>query len=100
MPERISFVDLPDNEIDLLSNVTIINIKRKADLTSKPKSWFLVKIRNGIAHQHIKDIIEDGKWTGIKLCNLKNKIKDFEIILTEKELKNLAIKIASIYPAD
>lgn len=100
IPEKIGFIDLPSNQTDLLSDTTIINIKKHSDLISKTKVWFLGKIRNGIAHQHIKVEENDGNWTGIRLWNIKNKNKDFEIIFTQKELKDLAIEIASIYLAD
>ena len=76
-------------------------------LTSRNKNWLLTKLRNGIAHQHIKAINtpDNTKWTGIKLWNVaksyhcSGNYKDFEITLTIEQLTKLARHIAqSVLP--
>lgn len=70
------------------------------DLKGQSKEWFVGKLRNAIAHQHIAPIPEqeDVMWAGVKMWNEPiDGIVDFEIHLTKEELKNLAIKIAEDY---
>jgi len=59
---------------------------------------YLGKIRNGIAHQNIDTIDNQGKWHGIKLWNnTTNGIKNFETKFTVHELKEFALFIAEEY---
>jgi hypothetical protein len=73
----------------------------KTEYLDKSYDWFLPKIRNAIAHQNIepRNDSENKKWTGVKMWNWNehNKKKDFEIELTNEELKDLALKIAEDY---
>jgi hypothetical protein len=79
-------------------NEITITIKHKECLAKKGGQWFLTKLRNAIAHQNIEPINEEGKWTGVKMWNKTNGgIKDFEIELTNDELKELALNIAERY---
>jgi hypothetical protein len=83
---------------EFLRNIRKINIKYKESLAEKEYQWFLKKMRNAIAHQNIDPINENGKWTGAKMWNeTKDGIRDFEISLTNTELKELALNIANDY---
>jgi len=101
IPDRVGFIDSKKLNIDLtekdLTEVTI-NVGHKNDLKKKAKSWFLNKIRNGIAHQNIEQINEDEKWIGVRLWNIDyDRKKNFEIIFTIEELKKLAIELSRKY---
>jgi hypothetical protein len=102
IPDKIGFLKkgFEKNHLkDSLINSIEIQIGHKDDISLQfDKQDFLLKIRNGIAHQHIEGISRDGIWEKIRLWNVKDsKIIDFEIIFTIEELKNLAIKIADDY---
>jgi hypothetical protein len=60
---------------------------------------FLKSLRNGVAHQNIEPINEDGKWTGVRIWNLSHpeKVKDFEASFNYKQLKNLSLFLAQKY---
>ena len=98
IPDKIGFIIKGNHNRDLTEqSLTNIEAKvgHKLELKSFEKLWFINKIRNGIAHQNIESINDNDLWIGLKLWNTNNdKIKDFEIIFTIEELKNLAIKIA------
>lgn len=104
IPEKIDFIIYKDkyknNLINQNSNELKIKNGKKYDLEKLTKLWFINKLRNGIAHQNIEGINENGKWVGIKIWNEKNNLKDFEIIFTIEELKRLSIKIAKDYIND
>lgn len=98
LPDKIGFKIKDSNEYELIdTNEIRIKIGHKEDLNILYKYEFITKLRNGIAHQHIDAINEDGKWVGVKLWNINNKLKDFEIIFTIEELKKLSLKIAADY---
>jgi hypothetical protein len=101
IPNKIGFVER-DRVDDDLTNVNLVklNIKvgHKEDLKGKNKLWLINKIRNGIAHQNIEGINENKRWIGVRLWNNTNDSKkDFEIIFTIEELKNLAIALSDKY---
>jgi hypothetical protein len=98
LPEKIGFKIKDSTNYELVDINTInIEIGHREELTDWFKRDFISKIRNGIAHQHIEAINEDGKWVGVKLWNINNKLKDFEIIFTIQEIKKLSLKIAEEY---
>lgn len=67
-------------------------------LSKLNKIEFLKKLRNGIAHQHIKGLNDHGIWAGIKLWNINNiGVINFEMTLTTQELYSLAKYIAEHY---
>jgi hypothetical protein len=99
IPQRVGYLG-KSQDIDLtLENSTDIQTKVEhyESLKTQDKIWFINKLRNGIAHQHIQPINQDGKWVGIKLWNVNINKKDFEIIFTIDQLKSLSIKIADVY---
>ena len=100
IPEKVGFIESIDVRKDItksdLSEISI-SIKHKESLASKDIFWFVNKIRNGIAHQNIQGISENGNWSGVRIWNLNYNRKDFEIIFQIEELKQFAIKIAKRY---
>lgn len=101
IPDKVGFVESNRVDDDLTNtNLTELNVKvgHKNDLKGKSQLWFINKIRNGIAHQNIKGINEGKKWIGVLLWNTNNASKkDFEIIFTIEELKDLAIALSKKY---
>jgi len=97
IPEKIGFRTKKENTNKLIGVQTIsIPTGNKNNLTQLKKSWFINKLRNGIAHQNIEAINENQKWVGIRLWNNNNSNEiDFEIEFTIEELKKIGIKIAS-----
>jgi hypothetical protein len=97
--EKIGFLKKDTTKQNLISSdETTIKVAHKESLGEYKYEWFLTKIRNAIAHQHIEPINKDEKWTGVKMWNEPTDgIKDFEIELTNTELKELALKIAEEY---
>lgn len=100
LPDKVGFIikkqhseDLTDERVKKIE----IKIGHKSDLKSQDKFWFINKLRNGIAHQNIEGINEGDKWVGVRIWNTYNEERDFEIIFTIDQLKNLAIKIADDY---
>jgi hypothetical protein len=97
IPEKIGFL-ISRNLSENLANLDLIEINvhvgHKNDLIGKDKLWFISKIRNSIAHQNIFAINKNGKWDGVKLWNLNNSQKDFEIVFSLEELKIFAIDLA------
>lgn len=67
-------------------------------LQSVEKIELLKKIRNGIAHQNIIGLNENGIWSGIKLWNV-NKAGNinFEMSLNTEQLYSLATYISTHY---
>ena len=101
IPSKIGFIKKYNTDTDYThADLTelILKIGHRDSLIGMRKLWFINKLRNGIAHQNIEAINESGTWTGIRLWNINNySEKDFEIIFTISELKNLAIKLSDIY---
>ena len=100
IPDKIGFIQLRSVDLDLVNkDLTEININvgHKSDLLGRDKFWFITKLRNCIAHQNIYGINEDSKWIGVRLWNINNSKKDFEIVFTIEELKNNAIELATKY---
>ncbi len=100
IPDKIGFLDSQKFDKDLTNkNLTELNLKigHRNDLKGKNKLWFINKLRNGIAHQNIEEVNKNGVWTGVRLWNLNNSRKDFEIVFTIEELKKIAIKLSDMY---
>jgi hypothetical protein len=100
LPEKIGFTIKDSSKNNLTDgNLTqiITKIGHKNDLKKHNKIWFVNKLRNGIAHQNIEGINDNGNWIGLKLWNTNNNSTDFEIVFTIDELKKLALKIAEDY---
>ncbi len=97
IPEKIAFFE--GSFFEMNENGTPeYNCKRKEDFKKMMMSWFLVKLRNSIAHQNIKALNRDGKWVEVKMWNIKmDGGKDFEIIFEIEQLKNFVIKISEQY---
>jgi hypothetical protein len=97
---KICFLNKKTNNMQCVieNNETTADVEHKETLGAYQYQWFLTKMRNAIAHQHIEPINEDEKWKGVRMWNESaNGIKDFEIVLTSDELKNIAIGIAEDY---
>ncbi|MCH8032717.1 MAG: hypothetical protein IH950_03025 [Bacteroidetes bacterium] len=97
IPDTIGFVHTININEDLTNqDLTNINVKvgHKSDLLGKDKFWLISKIRNCIGHQNIKGINKEGKWIGVRLWNIINSRKDFEIVFTIDEIKTFAIDLA------
>jgi HEPN pEK499 p136 len=106
IPSNLSFFDRKE-AIDRITlgnnNISWQNLSKTDLSTNSNKSkynlgWFLGKIRNSIAHQHIEAINTEGQWTAIKLWNEPQAgIIDFEIEFSVPSLKELALFVANIY---
>jgi hypothetical protein len=100
IPDKIGFLNTKEVSDDLtnrdLTQISI-DVQHKDKLILKDKFWFVNKIRNSIAHQNIHGINENERWTGVRLWNMNNDKKDFEIIFQIDELKNFALKLAEMY---
>jgi hypothetical protein len=102
VPKKIGFVKKiqVDDTFDLIQeSVAELNVPigHWDVLIREDKFWFLNKIRNAIAHQHIKGVNENGKWVGVKLWNESANGKDFEIVYTIEQLRKFAIEISDKY---
>lgn len=98
LPEKIRFIITKNIKQDLTNfNFTEINVNvgHKLNLIGRDKFWLLSRIRNCIAHQNIFGINENEQWIGVRLWNMNNSKKDFEIVFTIEELKSYAIELAS-----
>jgi hypothetical protein len=88
--------DINLKEIDLI-NMNVTNpvtrnylVKEKNDLINRKDGvgFFLNKIRNGFSHGLIQPSNNERLWKGIKIWNInESKVKDFEVILTNEEMK-------------
>lgn len=77
---------------------TEVNIETYKNVKNLTLEKFLKKIRNGVAHQNIMPVNENGDWKGLRIWNFdRNGIKDFEIEFKINELKSFAIFIAERY---
>ncbi len=71
-------------------------------MTYYPKTLkvLLNKIRNGLAHQHIEPINENGNFVGVIIRNYFDDAKvhkDLEVYFSQQELKEFALFIADEY---
>ena len=102
IPDKIGFVESNRVDDDLTStDLTELNVKvgHRNALKGKSQLWFINNIRNGIAHQNIEGINENDKWVGVRLWNTNASKRDFEIIFTIEQLKQLAIVLSEKYLA-
>ena len=100
IPDKVGFIesrnvteDITDKDLTQLN----VNVSHKKELASKEKFWFVNKLRNGIAHQNIQGVNENGSWVGVRVWNMEGYKKDFEIVFNVNELKTFAIKLAEMY---
>ena len=101
---------------DLSTFPELKNIIASSDFVFDPTKWdsrsksyipdkktlkvLLKKIRNGIAHQRIESINEDGKWTGVIIQDINKKNNnnvELSIKFQIKEFRIFAIFISSKY---
>ena len=97
IPNRIGFIQSKNIEDDLTNHDLTeidLNVSHRNDLIGKDKLWLISKLRNCIAHQNIKGINENEKWVGVRLWNMNNNQKDFEIIFKISELKMFSVELA------
>ncbi|RYE12785.1 MAG: hypothetical protein EOP45_22285 [Sphingobacteriaceae bacterium] len=106
IPDNLKFfsVKKTTKSIDIENNSITLEILNKSALSTDTKKtdynlgWFLCKLRNGIAHQHITAINTEGEWTGIKLWNEpQTDVKDFIIEFSIPTLKEFTLCVADIY---
>lgn len=101
IPAKIGFVEGRQLDADLTNaDLTELSVKvgHKPALKKKSQLWLINKIRNGIAHQNIEGMNENGKWVSVRLWNSDNNArKDFEVIFVIEELKRFAIALADKY---
>jgi len=95
LPENICFIKLNKSTVNLIncseSNIKL-KISKKVDLKNYKKKWFINKLRNGIAHQHIQEINDKDEWTGVEIWNeTKSNIIDFRISFRIKELHQFVL---------
>lgn len=99
-----------DTEIDKIPNLPSFQLhifkpikrikKQKIVFYPKTLKVLLKKIRNGLAHQRIQPINENGKFTGVVIRNYFNQGKydqDLEISFSQQELKDFALFVADEY---
>ncbi len=101
LPDEVGYLKIGQIEEDLISEETKnINLKiyHKSDLRGEINKLNIIRlIRNAIAHQNMEAINEDGNWIGIKIWNMNRKVKNFEAIFSNNEIKVLANYIAEEY---
>ncbi len=100
-----------DIELDKISNHPCFKLMffkpikgiKKSQVRYYPKTMavLLRKIRNGLAHQHIEPVNEEGKFAGAIIRNYfeqgdQQKL-DLEIHFSQQELKEFALFIANEY---
>ena len=101
LPKNICFIKLNKSTVNLIncseSNIKL-KISKKVDLKNYKKKWFINKLRNGIAHQHINEINDNDndndneKWIGVEIWNeTKSNIIDFRISFQIKELYDFVL---------
>lgn len=104
IPSNLTFIDrqkiIKSVSIDR-DNISWLVFNKNELCNSAQKynlGWFLEKIRNSIAHQHIEAVNLDNAWVGIKMWNEPViGVRDFEVEFSVSELRELALIIASIY---
>jgi len=67
------------------------------DLHNLSLKKLIRKIRNGIAHKNIEAVNDLEHWTGVRIWNNKDNMKDFEIEFTIGELKLFSTEVARNY---
>lgn len=103
IPDKVGFIQRNKlgTNIDLTETSSVSeNVGHKDELMEQDKLWFINKIRNGIAHQHIEGVNDDGNWVGVHLWNTNNSFKDFEIVFSIDELKLFATTLSDKYLND
>jgi hypothetical protein len=88
--------DLPSFELSKFQPIKKII---KGNIIYYPKSFeiLLKKIRNGIAHQNILPINQEGTFLGVRIFNHFQNNLDMEISFTEQQLKEFSLYISGVY---
>lgn len=88
--------DLPSFELSKFQPIKKIN---KGNIIYYPKTFeiLLKKIRNGIAHQNILPINQEGNFLGVRFYNHFQNNLDMEISFTEQQLKEFSLYISGVY---
>lgn len=102
IPKKVGFLmdEEIQSDVDLFKSTKkrfYKNIGHWDDLKSKSKIWFIEKLRNSIAHQHIEPINRSGRWKGVKMWNEYNNVRNFQIEYTILELKSFALSLADSF---
>ena len=88
-----SLYNLSDGQLAIMQEVDI-----KWDHTGELElQEFVKKIRNGVSHQNIMPMNQDRVWKGIRIWNLDQGVKDFEVEFKISELKKFALFLANKY---
>ena len=84
-----------EHNTDRLSWTTATGIQKKApEITF---GQFIRRLRNGVAHFGFKPLKTDGQWSGIVVTNQKKGSVNFQLFLTQAELRTIAYLIANQY---
>ncbi len=90
-------INILPEEVKIPDSNKVLAKTKTTELLKWDKLDVLKKIRNGIAHQHIKPDNSNGEWKGIKLWNMKGNKKNFELHLNIGQLHELALYITKHY---
>lgn len=95
LPEKVELLKIVNIKGEMKRKLTEVS---KSELLTWDKLRLLLKIRNGIAHQHINPINKEGSWVGITIWNVNDSRSiDFRMTLLNEELFNLAEYIVRHY---
>ena len=91
--------ELPSFNLKIFKPIRNTN---NSGVTYYPKTLkvLLQKIRNGLAHQNIEPVNENGKFVGVIIRNYFNKANrhlDLDVHFSQQELKDFALFIANEY---
>lgn len=107
--ENVKFSTNPiwDQDVSEIATIRVLDITRfepiekikSGNTTYYPKTAkvFLQKIRNGLAHQNIQTINDNGSFTGVIIKNFYFEKQDLEVTFTQKQLHDFALFIADQY---
>ena len=101
------FIAILPNELGLLEstkpnindrligmNDFVVPILSKYELIAFKEIDLIQLIRNGLAHQNIEAINKDGSWIGVKIWNMRGKLKTMEIEFSVEQLKTLILYLS------
>ena len=92
--------NLPPFKLEIFEPIKSI---KKSITKYHPKTLavLLMKIRHGLAHQHIESVNEEGKFAGVIIRNYHKQANqqrlDLQIYFSQQELKEFALFIANEY---
>ena len=97
--ELAKIPNLPPFRLSIFKPIKSIK-KSKVTYYSKTLKVLLQKIRNGLAHQRIEPVNQDGKFAGVIMRNYFDDAQtrpDLEVQFSQQELKDFALFIADEY---